>query len=369
MNKLVNLFFGFSIFLIAVPFNYFFENNFNALPIQFLLCIFISRSFFKIKLNNLLFLVFSFLILIIVSAGDIINFTLSAVTASFLVFWLIIFSGNPKFPQTKSNSIVNSSLFFIGVMLVYFTLDFYLNNDIESRSKGFGSGTVFAILGIYGFCIFYQRYISKKIKFTKFIFFCALFGIPILITQSRGALVTIIFVFFAFEFKSLKKINWRRVLLVFVVFGYSISNSPIINRFNTTNYEDLNQLTSGRSLTQFYILESFVNESNLLNILIGNGFNSLKELVYKGYEYPHFDMLFLLYEGGIVLVLLYVLTLFKVHKVFNNKIFFWIYFISSLHTNIIISPGIFFLSKILDNQFNLKKTYNEYNTSISNQSI
>jgi len=366
MNKLINLFFGFCIFLIAVPFNYFFENNFNALPIQFLLCIFLSRSFFKLKLNNLFFLIFSFLVLIIVSNLDVISFTTSAVIATFFIFWLIILSGNLKLPQKKFNKIVNNTLFFFGAMLIYFSVDFYLNNDLESRSKGFGSGTIFSIIALYGFCAIYLRYSSKKLSLIKFIPLGLLFTIPILITQSRGVLVTLICVFFAIEFKSFKKINWSRILLIFIIFGYFIFSSAVINRFDTSNYQDLNQLTSGRSKTQFYILESFVTESNWINILFGNGLNSIKILASRGYEYPHFDLLFLIYEGGIILVLLYALTLFRVYKMFNNKLFFWIYFISSLHTNMIISPGFFFLSKILDNQFNFKKYLNEYNTSLSN---
>ena len=357
MNKLINLFFGFCIFLVAVPFNYFFENNFNALPIQFLLCVFLSRSFFKLKLNNLLFLVFSFLVLIAVSNGDIQNLSFSAVTASFLVFWLILFSGKLKLAQNKFNSLVNSALFFIGAMLVYYIVDFYLNNDFGSRSKGFGSGTIFSVLALYGFCIIYLRFTSKKLSLIKFIPLGLIFTIPIIITQSRGVLLTLIFVFLALELKTLKKINWTRVIMVIIVLGYFVYNSQVINRFEISNYQDLNALTSGRANTQFYILESFVTESNWINILFGNGLNSIKILASRGYEYPHFDLLFLLYEGGIILVLLYALTLFRVYKMFNNKLFFWIYVISSLHTNMIISPGIFFLSKILDTQFNFKKTF------------
>lgn len=304
--------------------------------------------------------------MIIISDLNVINIISSAVTASFLIFWLIILSGNLKLPQNKFNNIANSNLFFIGAMLIYFSVDFYLNNDLESRSKGFGSGTIFSVVSLYGFSIIYLKYSIKKLSLIKFIFFGLIFIFPILITQSRGVLLTLVFVFVVIEFRSLKKIKLRRILLVFIVFGYFIFNSAVLNRFDTSNYDDFNQLTSGRSYTQFYILESFVTESNWINILFGNGLNSIKTIVSRGYEYPHLDLLFILYEGGIILVLLYILTLYKVYKVYNYKLFFWIFFISSLHTNMIISPGILFLSIILDNQFNFKNSFNEYNTSLSN---
>lgn len=362
MNKLINLFFGFCIFLIAVPFNYFFENNFNALPFQFLLSIFISISFFKLKPNNLLFIVFSFLALVVISNGDISNFALSAVAASFFTFWLIIVSPNLKLPQYKYNNIVNIILFFILVMIVYYSIDFYLKNNFELRSKGFGSGTIFSVIALYGFCTIYLTYVLKKLNLIIFIPLSLLFLTPILITQSRGVLLTVIFICVAIELKRIKKINFRGILLIFrsvlfisIIFGYIIFNTNIINRLNVSYFNDLNHLTSGRLDVQLYIWDLFVTESNWIKILFGNGYNSLDVLVSKGYEFPHFDLLYLLHEGGIFLILLYVLTLFKLYKVFNIKLFFWIYIVSSLHTNMIILPGVFFLSKILDNQFNSNK--------------
>ena len=351
---------GFSIFLIALPFNYFFTKNFNALPYQFLITTFISIYFYKLKPNNLLFIVFSFLALLVISNGDIKNFALSSVAASFFTFWLIIVSANLKLPQYDYNKIVNSILFFLSLLVLYYSIDFYINNEFNTRSKGFGSGTVFSILSFYGFFVIYLRYVFKKLNLIIFIPLSLLFLSPIFITQSRGVFLTLIAVFVVIELNR-KKYYLRtillivsRILLIGIILAFFIFNSNLVNRFEFSNFNDLNHLFSNRLATQKYIWDSFVKESSWINYLFGNGYNSLKILVAKGYEYPHFDLFFLLYEGGIFLVLLYVLTLFKIYKVFNIKIFFWIYIVSSLHTNMIITPGILFLSKILDNQYNLK---------------
>ena len=293
-SKLINLLFGFCILLISVPFNYFFENNFNALPIQFLLCCIVTILFFKLNLKNTFFYFFSFLVLITVSDGNIKNLTFSAVTASFLFYWLILAHNNLKLPQTRLNNIVNISLFYIAVLLIYYSFDFYLNNDFQFRSKGFGSGTVFSLIALYGFCAIYLRYNSKNLSLINFIPLSLVFIIPILITQSRGVLVTFIFVIIFVELKSLKKFKLRRFLLFLLFFGYIIFNSNIMNRFDFSYYEDVDHLTSNRLPSQQYIYESFVTETNWINILFGNGLKSVNNILHqqKGFEFPHFDILF-----------------------------------------------------------------------------
>lgn len=363
---------GFLILIIVIPFNYFFENNFNALPYQIPIAFILSNYLFKFKFNHLFLIIFTVIILLISSNISLYDFVFSPVTASFILFWIILLYSDIKIPKYNFDRILLYLIIIIIIFVSYINIDFYQNNNfLEQRSKGFGSGTIFSIVSLVSLTYIYIEYVNKKINGLTFSFLFIVLISTLLLTQSRGALLTLVFVFIYTEFSQIKKIKWFRVILIIVGAYFLITNTTILERFDTNNYNDFEGLTSGRSVTQLYIINSFVNNFDIITLFFGNGLNSVKDnLVTLGLEFPHFDMFFILYEGGLVLLTIYIITIFKLYKRFNNKVYFWIFFISSLHTNIILSPGLLFFCIIfakykINTLTSSEIIKNENNTSIS----
>ena len=101
--------------------------------------------------------------------------------------------------------------------------------------------------------------------------------------------------------------------------------------------------------TQQFIIESVFITSDNMTFLFGHGLNSIKQNLQPiGLEFPHLDVLFLLYEGGLILLIIYIILMYRIYKSYKYKLLFWIFIISSLHTNMILSPGFLFLGFLLD---------------------
>ena len=247
---------------------------------------------------------------------------------------------------------------------MYFNIDFYFNHDLNTRSKAFGSGTVYSIISLYFFTFIYILYKNnaflKRSNNPQVIFYVlvTLFSSTLLLTQSRGIAATVLFVFLTIEFKELKKIAWSRIVFVGVFAFLIIDQSALLSRFNIEQFENLNHLTSGRSNTQFMIIKSVFMSNDKMILFLGHGINSLEALYAKGFEYPHFDLLFLLYEGGIILVTSYVILIYNLYKIHINKIIFLIYILSSFHSNTILLPGFLMLGIFLDRAIEYKKLIN-----------
>ena len=338
MNKITTHIIPVLFYLIIVPFNYFFENNFNPLPFQFPLLVFCFFYIFKLRLKDSFLIVISFLLLLTISRFDLYNFFTSAIVVSFLFYAMILVSSDHmKIKESQLKKLVNLLSILIVLTLLYFNYIYVVSDAPELRYKGFGSGTFFALVSLYIIYFYYKKYRLKEIKASLF-FILASILIAILLLS---------------EFSSLRGFNFLRLLIIGGLITYFVYNSEILNRFQFTSYDSLDQFTSGRADSQLYILNSFKNETNPEIIFFGNGLNNIKDVLYKsGYEFPHLDLLFILNEGGLVLIFLYLFTLFKIYKKFSNKLFFFIFLLSSFHTNMILFPGLLVYSFIADKTIN-----------------
>ena len=353
--KLLNLLIPIILFFTMLPLNYFFQGISNSLPIQVVLIFICSILLYNNNFKNLTLFFVSFIILLMCANLDFINLIYSATSASFLVFWIILSCNELKNKYFEIDKLNKYFFYLIVIFTLYFNVDFLINDNSLQRSKGFGSGTIYSLISIYGFIYLYKIYISNSISKFKFYFIAALFILTFILTMSRGVFITLILVLLFYEFKVIKEMKLFRFLSIIFLISIFFYNSNFIDRFYATNYFDFESLTSGRSSTQLYIIRDFLNEKDFVSKLFGNGLNSIKiNLVTKGFEFPHFDILFLLYEGGIVLLTLYIVTLVKIFRKFNSRIFFWIFILSSFHTNMLLSPGFLYVSLVLDSQVHYK---------------
>ena len=349
MKWLFNFFLAILIFFTSLPINYFFENNFNFLPIQLIIILLISRLFFSINLKHILIISISIMALFLAGNIEFNQVFSSSITATFVTIWFILFSKKIKFKIKDLNKIISILFLIMTVFVAYFNLDFFLSSDLNIRSKAFGSGSLFSIISLYGFTFLMVIYNMKLIN--KFFFYPILivFFTSALLTQVRGVMLTMIVVYILLEFENLKSWKWSRLLLITSLGVLLIVNSSILNRFNIDNTADVNQLTSGRYATQLLIIESVFITSDNMTFLFGHGLNSIKQNLQPiGLEFPHLDVLFLLYEGGLILLIIYIILMYRIYKSYKYKLLFWIFIISSLHTNMILSPGFLFLGFLLD---------------------
>jgi hypothetical protein len=348
MKLLSNIFLAILIFITMVPINYFFSNNFNALPIQLVVVFFIFRLYFSMNLKYTLLISLSIFVLLMTSDSQFNQVLTSGITATFFTIYFILFAEKIRF-QKNFKDVINILFIVIIAFTTYYNIDFYFYSDLSTRSKAFGSGSIFSIISLYGFAFlmlnYYMKHINKKYFYPLFILFLT----SLIFTQVRGVILTMAFIYIVLEFKSLKKIKFSRILFTITIGIFLFQGSLISERFNLSSNSDINQLTSGRLETQLLIVKSIFYKSDNFTLLFGHGINSIKQdFIPKGLEFPHLDILYLLYEGGLFLLIIYLLLMYQSYKLFNYKLLFLIFLISSFHTNMILSPGFLFVGFLMD---------------------
>ena len=348
MQLLLNIFLAILIFITVIPINYFLSNNFNALPIQLVLVFLISRLYFSMNLKYILLISLSILALFMTSDSQFNQVLTSGITATFLTLYFILFAEKIRF-QKNFKEVISILFILIIAFTAYYNIDFYFNSDLSKRSKAFGSGSVYSIISLYGFVFlmlnYYQERINKKYFYPLFILFLT----SLIFTQVRGVILTMAFVYIVLEFKSLKKIKFSRILFIITIAIFLLQGSLISERFNFDSDSNINHLSSGRLETQLLIIERIFYNSDNFTLMFGHGLNSIKkDLIPKGLEFPHLDILYLLYEGSLFLLITYLLLMYQSYKLFNYKLLFLIFLISSFHTNMILSPGFLFIGFLMD---------------------
>ena len=277
------------------------------------------------------------------------------------------FLANPVVPLIVILSIVASTGFYIkninhirlaititiGIIITshfFQNITFSPSDHITGRSKGFGSGTLYALMA--GYVIIYISQLFSR-NLIQSITFAALLLVPLwtlYVTQSRGVLLSLIIIAILSSMSRMKKFLKVVVVLISIVLIINLnpqvsSQISILERFQFHENFDINIFTSGRIYTQSTILDWLLTEDKISSLTFGaEGLNGVKTLVSRGAEFPHFDVLYLLYDAGISSVALYLILAYKIIRKFPNRIYFYMFFLSGLHTNMILSPTFLLLS-------------------------
>lgn len=258
----------------------------------------------------------------------------------------------PRHHQTLVRTAIIFVIFQLGLQL-YFNFTFNPAETVTNRSKGFGSGTTYSIMAAYLLIYFASQFKERR---RHLIFLLALSVIPmwsILLTQSRGAFLSLLIIFFTNSPRrkgmSKKLLLAITVVSVFMAMNTIVSESvPLLERLRIDNDFDIQTYSSGRAETQIAIINWFTSESNVLALLLGaEGLNGVKALSYQGYQFPHFDILYLVYDTGLVGAGLYLafILLILVRTRFDSYIL--LFFLSGFHTNMILTPAFLLLSMVL----------------------
>jgi len=225
------------------------------------------------------------------------------------------------------------------------------NNPI-ALSRGLGLGFISGL-----FLLKPELSKIKKIMIFVLIF---LFFIYMILTASKGPiialLISLIFYFLFNPYKKKITINNKYVLLVFIMLGFLMVKyfRLILSPFDFTFIENRTKGGSFSSRLELYeiLLNDFYN-SGVFNLLFGKGTGNYGFL-YSGMdqaEYPHNMILEVLYENGIIgliilLTIIFVLLIsFFKKKIIKEKMYLFvicIYFLINSFMTADISGNIFF---------------------------
>lgn len=349
------------------PIQYFFSTLINFLPLQFIIYIIILFYFFKIKLDKKALQIIGIFIFYFITMGIYnINNAVSIITNSVLLtIFTLLLVGIMK--QVKHHHIkyLDPTLKLFFVVFIFYSIYLNLEHSIifgmDSRSVGFGSGTLYATLSVIAIIYNTDKFKDLQIKTPTYLLFSFVPAWSILLTQSRGALLTLGIVLIFMNLSYLKRFLKFSILIamisVFIIMFFpEFFELEFIKRLNPSSYKSIEGFTSNRLQTQIFIFNWLDNENSILSLFFGNGFNELKYIVYRnGIEFPHFDLLYIVYDGGYFSVLFYVFCIGVFIVKSNIKYYPLIYLLSGFHTNMILSPSFIILLFLLAMDSYLRK--------------
>lgn len=334
--------------LCVLPLTYYIEAS-NALPYQ-LVCIGLLLSLtYRQQLTNPMLLSIASIALIVASQFDATALTTSPITASFAVIGATIMSKPIRDGQCRH---YQSARLFILIVLAFTAINnavFLQETAGNIRSKGFGSGTIYSLMSVY--CVAFLHCLHRTKTISSFAFYgcSSIFLWTLLLTQSRGAIVTLCAALLISTASKTRRTRWSGIVILSIASLALLTNTDIAARFNVHEFSNIDAYSSGRIFTQRLIINELVNGTDYTALVGGFGLNALKATINRlAIEFPHMDILYLAYDGGAILIAIYFALLACAYRTFTHKVMFWAYAISGLHTNMLLSPGFFVLGKIFD---------------------
>ncbi|MDC0585124.1 hypothetical protein OAO71_00375 [Planctomycetota bacterium] len=230
---------------------------------------------------------------------------------------------------------------------VYFNARFNSASEFTGRSKGYGSGTNFALMGVLVAMHLHRTLLIGAGSRVVAVAGMAVGVWTVALTQSRGALISMVGLMFITQ---IRHFSFRAKLLTL---GLGLLGSmwiarlavlarsevPVFERLLGERSQDLSSYTSGRSDTIIYIFDWFMTEGRVSHLLLGaDGLNGIKVLARRGFEFPHFDLAFLLYEAGLVGAVVFLWLGARIVLRYGVASCLGLFFVSGLHTNMSLAP-------------------------------
>ena len=346
--------------IVAVyPLQYFLGTSSNYLPIQVLAAIAILIFYGRLTINKRYYFLYM-LFVIYVQCIFIYNISnpYSIISNPILVSFLVMLSILLLHKNDISRDSIHTALGVFYLIFVFYSLyinmQFIFENGLSERFKGFGSGTLYATLSVFGITYYLINYKYLKLNFIVALSAVSTLFLSIFLTQSRGALIVLLIIIVSLFVKSTKSFAIMTLAVILLLIASSqllqgIIQLDFLQRLAYANYDSLEAFSSGRIVSQVAILDSFSQASNPIEIFFGFGLNEVKDtlVAQQGLELPHFDLLYILYDGGLVSITMFLLLLRGLMSLEKTKVIWIVYILSSFHTNMIISPGFLVLTYLM----------------------
>ena len=345
----------------VIKLDYLFNVNINTLVLQVGAGSFAVLCLLKpIRVDKKLLLISSILFLLIIAFYNFFQPTALITNPLIPTFIFLLIFSTIEFRQKNIHvSRVSILIFALCVIVIHAAenMSFSPEEVGKARLSGLGSGTTYALTAAFMCCYFFREYSVKKIGLITFLSLIAVPIWSILLVQSRGVLLSIALIIIISNVK-----NIRGFLLLCTIFFPAlvfifqseavVSSIDVLSRIDYRNYEDLEHFTSGRIQTQVAIAAQVGMSAGTLQSFLGiEGINGLKLLVERGYFFPHFDLLYFIYDMGFIGALFYIFLSCAVLIRFRFNSFVLLYFISSLHTNMVLDPGFLILSILMSSRY------------------
>jgi hypothetical protein len=345
--------------------SYFIDSE-NTLPLQLFLGLVSFFILIRIKVTSIdVFVVYAivFLSITLFNVSDLTSIITNPVLP---LLGLMTFLAGTHLRSRNQQTIVRAAIIFVALQIVlqlFFNFDFSPADSLTGRSKGYGSGTTYSLMAAISLIHLTSMLSQRRLRPLGF---CALAAVPLwtlLLTQSRGvflSLVVILVVKNLSGIRSFFKLLTLAVVtaLVFVLTQDLLDSIPLLSRFYFGSETDLEVYTSGRLLTQAAITNWITSETSILSLLLGaEGLNGIKTLASQGFEFPHFDLLYIVYDTGFVGVSVYIFLAVRLLVRTRFDSYVLLFFLSSFHTNMLLSP-VFLVLSILLHHVNRQKPLN-----------
>lgn len=309
-----------------------------------------------VRVNRKLLLISSVFFLIIILAYNFLQPVALITNPLIPTFLILLVFATVEFRQ-RDSQVSDAALlllfFFVTTLQFFENITFSPQDTGTGRLYGQGSATSYAVTAAM-FCFYLLReYSLGKIRLLSLFILIAVPIWSIALVQSRGVVLSIAIIVIINNAK-----NMRGILMLSTIFAPAlffvfqseviVSNIELLSRIDYRNYENLQHFTSGRIQTQAAIVAEVGRSAGSLQAFFGiEGINGLKSMVERGFFFPHLDLLYFTYDMGFIGAFFYILlSIFLLIK-FRFSQFILLYFISSLHTNMVLNPGLLVLSVIM----------------------
>ena len=330
--------------------------KFNYLPIQIILSIVAILLIFKIEKVNPVYLSAFMIFFLLLGVRNL--YQPVAIIANPLIpsMGIMALMAAADF-KVRNLELSGLSLWFYFLMLAFLQLSLNINFDpgesASGRFKGLGSGTLYS-LGA-GFFILYLIGLFNRggIFFGQLMFFLVVPIWTLLLTQSRGVFLSVLLiVIFSYVTPLRGFIALSGLLLPVVLYVIFYTEAAqyigLLSRLDPSAYATLADMTSGRSHTQILIVDRLLNVESSDAFFFGPGqLNGIKDLVSSGLEFPHLDLLYVAYDGGVIAIFSYTLLALLIFSKYRFSPYICLFFLTTLHTNMILSPMFLVLACIL----------------------
>lgn len=273
----------------------------------------------------------------------------------FQIIFLLAFLNVSKINLLKLNDVVdNYAIYTIAAIILINIFIFSYSTDASiSRLKFSGSTsyltTLSSLMAIYVISptgYLKNSFLSSPRRIT--LYFIAF--LPIMLTVVRGNFLVTVFGSLLVN-KDRLGLNFRTIIYFFLIcifsaslyllgiFDLFIQRSTINEQLaDPSNINTLSNLSSGRLTTWILIINEFFKGS-IQDQVFGFGLGSMEAVASMGFEYPHFDLLWILFELGIVGVLIFITCIYKLARKYTTTVIM-VVFINGLHTNFILFIGL-----------------------------
>ncbi|WCE71620.1 hypothetical protein PL336_07250 [Sulfitobacter faviae] len=328
----------------------------NTLPLQLFLGLASFFLLFRIKAVSIEVVCLSATALLLIALFNFSNPTSLITNPCIPLFVLMTALAGTQFQTRNQQTLARVAIVLLALQLVFhvfFNSTFSPIDSLTGRSKGYGSGTTYALLAATMLIYLTSMLTQRRLRLFAF---CALAAVPlwtIFLTQSRGVFLSLMIILVVknlFRMRSFFKLlaSASVAVLIIALNPNLLDNVPLFDRLQVDSSWDLEAFSSGRLQTQIVIMNWISSEPSLLSLFLGaEGLNGVKTLTNQGLEFPHFDLLYLAYDTGFVGVSLYLFLMALLLGRTRFDSYILLFFLSALHTNMVLSPVFLIVSIVL----------------------